>query len=85
MKTTRASSKTVAHSDHDPNVTTGDVPRSSSTPRSNEEDRAARLARIDPSTLSAPELELIEMYRAAPPTMRAAMLTIMRFAVKGGA
>lgn len=55
--------------------------------RSAERDRADRLAALDPiGTLTPEELELIEIYRAAQPTWRAALLTIVRMQTeKGGA
>jgi hypothetical protein len=50
------------------------------TPVDRHDERVERLARIDLSTLSAVELELIETYRACRPPMRQALVTIVRLA-----
>ena len=47
-------------------------------PRNVEEDRAAQLARIDVSTLSPEELDMIEFYRYSSVKVRAALFTLMR-------
>jgi hypothetical protein len=51
--------------------------------RTLETEHAERLARIDLSTLSTLELELVEIYRALRADKRAAIVTIMRMQIEG--